>query len=131
MLTSKDNADYLMAQDAIYAINNNTLYEYIDTLGDVGENVEALTQKILEQMDAQEAYEYASDRSGSKIKQLADTINSANTIIGDSQVSLAEVLDSTQYSFEDKIKAYNDLYAAIDALGDDTALEAFKDAYGQ
>ena len=131
MLTSKDNADYLMAQDAIYAINNNTLYEYIDTLGDVGENVEALTQKILEQMDAQEAYEYASDRSGSKIKQLADAINSANTIIGDSQVSLAEVLDSTKYSFEEKIKAYNDLYAAIDALGDDTALEAFKDAYGQ
>ena len=129
ILTSKDNADALMAQDAIYATNNNTLYEYIDTLGDVGENVEALTQKILEQMDAEEAYEYALHPE--RIEQLADTINSANTVIGDSQVSLAEVLDSTKYSFEEKIKAYNDLYAAIDALGDDTALEAFKDAYGQ
>ena len=131
ILTSKDNANYLMVQDALYAKNNNTLYEYIDTLGDVGEGVERLTQNILEQMDAEEAYKYATDESGSAIKRLADTINNANTIIGDSQVSLAEVLDSTKYSLKDKISAYKELYESIEALGDDTLLQSFKEAYSQ
>ena len=131
LLTSKDNADYLMAQDAIYAINNNTLYEYIDTLGEVNDGVEQLTQNILEQMDAEQAYKYACDQSGSAIKQLADVINSSTTLIGDSQVSLAEILDSTQYSLQEKIDAYNDLYSAIDSLGDDTLTQAFQEAYGQ
>lgn len=129
ILTSKDNADYLMVQDAIYAINNNTLYEYIDNLGEVGENVEKLTQNILEQMDAQEAYGYSLNPK--RIEQLADTINNANTIIGDSQVSLAEILDSTKYSMQEKIEAYNELYKSIEALGDDTLLQSFKEAYGQ
>ena len=131
ILTSKGNADFLKTQDAIYATNNNTLYEYIDTLGNVGEGVEQLTQNILEQMDAEEAYKYATDDSGAAIKRLANTINNASTVIEGSQVSLAEVLDSTKYSFEDKIKAYNDLYASIAALGDPVLLDSFESAYGQ
>ena len=131
MLLSKDNADNLMAQDAIYAINNNTLYQYLDTLENVGDGVEKLTQNILEQMDAEQAYQYAKEASGAKIKSLADTINSANKTIGDSQVSLAEILDSTKYSIAEKIEAYNELYKAIDALGDDTLSQSFEEAYGQ
>ena len=34
-------------------------------------------------------------------------------------------------SIEDKIKAYDELYASIDALGDDTLSQAFEQAYGQ
>lgn len=129
ILASQDNADYLMVQDAVYAINNNTLYEYIDTLGQVGNNVEKLTQNILEQISAQEAYQYALHPE--RIQELADTINNANTVIGDSQVALAEILDSTQYSIQEKITAYNQLYDAIAALGDNTLTQSFIDAYGQ
>lgn len=49
------DAKILEAQSAIYALNNNSLYEYIDTLEDAQEGVEKLTQSILENMSAEEA----------------------------------------------------------------------------
>ena len=131
MLTSKDNADYLMVQDAILAINNNTLYEYIDSLDKVADGVESFTQAILESMSAEEAYRYATDKTGTGIKKLVDIINGATTVIEDEQVALATILDSSKYTIAEKIDAYNELSKQIAALGDPTLMKAFETAYGQ
>jgi hypothetical protein len=56
------NAEYRKTQDAIYAINNNTLYERLDLLKQEGtltqsqsSAIESLTQSILEEMSVEEA----------------------------------------------------------------------------
>ena len=54
LLTAKD-ANSLMVQDAVFSINNNTLYEYIDTLEEVNDGVESMTQNILEMLSAEDA----------------------------------------------------------------------------
>ena len=131
LLTNASDAEKLKAQDAIFSINNHTLYTYLDTLGNVGDGVEQLTQSILEQMSAVDAYDYAVEKNGKTIKELADAVNNATTVIEGEQVSLAEVLNSTSYSLKEKIAAYDELYASIEALGDQTILQSFKDAYGQ
>jgi hypothetical protein len=56
------NAEIRQAQDAIYALNNNELYEYIDAQKDSKEMteseataIESLTQTMLEEMSVEEA----------------------------------------------------------------------------
>jgi hypothetical protein len=56
------NAEIRMAQDAIYALNNNELYEYIDAQKDSNKitesqaaAIESLTQSILDEMSTEEA----------------------------------------------------------------------------
>ena len=125
------NADYLEAQSAIFALNNNALYEAVDRLGKVEDGVESFTQSILENMTAQEAWAYAQDESGSRIEQLLKTINEATTVYDNEQVSLASILDSDDIPLRDRIVAYNELEATISSLGDPGLLRSFRDAYQQ
>ena len=131
ILNNKDNADYVQAVDAIYAINNNTLYEYIDSLSDVNDGVEKFTQSILENISAEEAWNLASSDTSDVIAKLVDTVNGATVLVGNEEVTLASILDSTKYSLEEKIEAYNKLYDEIASIGDKTLIDAFRSTYGQ
>jgi len=131
VLSSTDNSDYLQVQDAIFAINNNTLYEYIDSLETVSEGTETFTQSILENLSAQEAYAYATDKTGVKIKELTDTINSATTSLEGNTVAYAEILQSDNYNFSQKIEAYNKLHDVLASVGDPVILTAFEKTYQQ
>ena len=131
ILNNKDNADYLQVVDAIYAINNNTLYEYIDSLGSVNDGVEKFTQNILENLSAEEAWKLASEDTTHAVERLVNAVNDATTIIGDDEVSLATILDSTKYSLQEKIEAYNQLHDEIASLGDKSLIDSFEAAYGQ
>ena len=56
---SSVNSEVVQARDAIYAINNNGLYEYVDSLTNLTDEESSalnnLTQSILENMSAMEA----------------------------------------------------------------------------
>ena len=137
------SAEVLQAQDKIYALNNNELYEYIDSMKESKEitdeaaaATEKLTQSILEEMSVEEAWDYAKDNDGEKVRDLVDSlkdleIQARNTNKELVNVSISEVLTSDDYELKDKVKAYEDAQKALSALGDTAALEAFNDAFIQ
>ena len=126
------NADYLEAQSAIYAINNNTLYSYIDSLDKVNAGVEKFTQSILENLSAQEAWAYANDESGTMIKRLTDIINNSTTWTSSGEeTTYAAIINSDDYTLRERINAYDQLHDSIQSLGDTSLLRSFEQAYQQ
>lgn len=133
------DADILKAQSAIYAINNSRLYEHIDLMkknesitSEQASAVESLTESILSELSVQQAYDYASDTTGTKVQKLVDELSKLDkiqaTINGESTEILAsEILNSDDYNIADKVKAYRQI---ADALADTKeAYTAFKTAY--
>lgn len=127
LLTAKD-ANSLMVQDAVFSINNNTLYEYIDTLEEVNDGVESMTQNILEMLSAEDAWTYANEESGESIKKLVNTLNNASDIEGN---ALVEILNSDESSIKDRIEAYDQLKDVVASMGDPVLFDAFTKAYQQ
>ena len=129
MLTNKDNAEYLKVQSAVRAINNNTLYEYIDSLKDAGNETEAFAQAILNELDAEQQYQYAIESDQHSIKNLVDTIDNATTIINGEKIRWTDLLGSDDYTFKERINAFKELEKAVKSLNDPELLKAFQDAY--
>ena len=117
-----------MVQDAVFSINNNTLYEYIDTLEEVNDGVESMTQNILEMLSAEDAWTYANEESSESIKKLVNTLNNASDIEGN---ALVEILNSDKSSIKDRIEAYDQLKNVVASMGDPVLFDAFTKAYQQ
>ena len=137
------NAEIRQAQDAIYALNNNELYEYIDAQKDSKEltesqasAIESLTQSILEEMSVEEAWAYAKDDNGTKVQSLVQQIQGlvveVKNLDGElEKLNVAEVLMSDDYSLKEQVNAYKETLASLERLGDDAATNAFKDTFAQ
>lgn len=112
------DAEILQAQDAIYALNNNELYEYIDLQKESGKlteeqatAVESLTQSILEGMSAEEAWAYAKDDDGKKVQALARSLQELTMVVKDVNgkmvtLNVGSILNSDDYSLKDQIEAF-------------------------
>lgn len=118
---------YVNARSALYAINNNALYEHIDALKelegadeDALQATESLVQSLLEEMDAEKALALANEENQETIKNLVKELNDLE--------STAVFTDEDQ-SFTDRVKAFRELQ---DALADQTdMLEALNSAYSE
>ena len=130
-----DNA-VRQAQSAFYAINNSTLYNYIDSLTDASEAekaaLESVTQTVLSGLSAKQAYEYAIDETGEKIKNLTDALQDLDKVQREvngrqTGISLVELLDSDDYDLKDKVHAYEEAAKALEYNKE--AYDAFKSAY--
>lgn len=112
------DAEILQAQDAIYALNNNELYEYIDLQKESGKlteeqatAVESLTQSILEGMSAEEAWAYAKDDDGKKVQALARSLQNLTMVVKDVNgkmvtLNVGSILNSDDYSLKDQVEAF-------------------------
>ena len=137
------NAEYRKTQDAIYAINNNTLYERLDLLKQEGtltqsqsSAIESLTQSILEEMSVEEAWAYANDDTGEKMKNLVQTIQNLEVEVTNLEgklenLNVAQVLTSDDFSLKDQVKAYKETLQALEEAGDQAALDAFMENFSQ
>ena len=111
------DSDILTAQAALYANNNNELYNYINSLKEVNQGVEQLTQSLLNELTPAQALAFAEQPE--LISKLVDSLNSLSTTytsLSDSSVkgTAAEVLTSDDYSIVDKVNAYKDAMASLD-----------------
>lgn len=132
ILTSKES-EFLETQSAIYAINNAALYDYVDLLkqqkelsSEAADAAEQLTQGILEQLSATDAYNIAADERATTIKKMVDVIGKLKNEDG---TSLAKILSSSDARLNDQIEAYREIKESIQELGDPKLLDAFKEAY--
>ena len=130
-LMTSNEASMISARDAIYAMNNNTLYEYIDTLGTENKSVETLTQSLLKQLDAYTALDYANNPQ--KVRAVVDALAELKTVVNDTnknlreEVYLTDVLTSDDYSIKDKTEAWREAQKAL--AGNSDALKAFQTQY--
>lgn len=138
VLSSTDNAQYLKTQDAIFAINNNNLYAYIDELKEAGNinketasYVEKFTQNILDNISATDAWAYASDTTASSVKGMVEGLKDITLWAENAQgemeeVNITKILTTDDYGLVDQVKAYKEAQNAISALGDEAAIAAFE-----
>ena len=138
VLNSTDNAQYLKTQDAIFAINNNNLYTYIDKLKEAGDinketasYVEKFTQNILDNISATDAWAYASDTTASAVKEMVEGLKDITLWAKNAQgemeeVNITKILTTDDYGLVDQVKAYKEASNAISALGDEAAMAAFE-----
>ena len=116
------DSEILSAQAQIYAINNNELYQHIESMTDLTNEesiaLRELTQSILEEMNTEQAWGYAQEESADKIKNLANKVK---------DLGIAQLLTSDDASLSSKVEAYrtaiNNLYGYEQ--------EAFKRVYNQ
>lgn len=128
-LTS-NKANMIQARDAIYSMNNAKIYDYIDAMKEskrINEEValatEQLTEKILSQVDAATALEYAEDPS--KIKKIIESLASVRTEDG----YASEILMSDDYDLKEKLQAYEEALVAL--KGDAEALKALQETFNE
>ena len=128
------DAKYVQARDAIYAINNNNIYEQIDALKELNQYssdqlkvTEEITSAIIEQVDAYEAKDLANNPS--RVKELINTINGLTTSIDGETVAYAEMLNSSDYSLAQQVEAYRKLDTALSGFGKE--YKAFSSLYSQ
>lgn len=115
------SAKILQAQSALFAINNNSLYEYIENLKDVKDGVEDVAQSILEAVSPAKALALANDSSATAIKNLVNALNNEHTAI----------LNSDSGSLREHVEAYQALQKSVEAMGDSDITDAFNKVYQQ
>ena len=139
------DTEVLQAQDAIYALNNNELYEYIDLMKEKGElrdeeaaAVESLTQKILEGMSVEEAWAYAKEDDGKKVQKLAQSLQELKMVVKDTngemnELNVGRILNSDDYSLKDQVKAFETTRDSLLQKYSKTSEEfkAFQEAFNQ
>ena len=126
-LTGTDS-DSLAVQSAVIANNNDAIYRYIDTLTNVAEGVEYFTQSIFENMDALNAYRYASEEGRKQLERIVDTINST---VNASGVAYAEIINSEDYTLTERLDAYEQLLATLQQVGDPALVRSLQETYRQ
>lgn len=141
--SSSTDASILQAQSAIYALANNKLYDHIDLLKANGElteensaAVEELTQSIIENMSAEEAWQHVSSGNGQKIKDLTEAwaelnIEATNASGKLTKTGVASILTSDDYSLKDKVNAYKVALQTVRDLNDTVAFEAFSKQFSE
>lgn len=135
LLTDTTSTENLKAQSAFYAMNNQSLYNEIDALKKVNKltddqaiSLEGITQTILENLSATDAYNLANQGG---VDELTDTLSNLQKIIttnvnGDTvAATVSEILDSDDYGLEAKVKAFQEIGAALSG----NELEAFNTAF--
>lgn len=112
-------------RDAFYAYNKNQLYDYIDALKEGSETMaaiseeeaimlEGVTQNLLDNMDAWDAYQYA--QNPEKVRELADTLRSVQ-VNGKQALEVLQGInddEDTEISLKEKVAAYNALKDSLD-----------------
>lgn len=106
LLTSSD-AKWAQARDAIYALNNATLYQ---------ENFAEATQEVVQNLMEQLKVEKALALTSNDIKDLAEATE-----------DYAEILTNEDSALAERVQAYKDIEKALQ--GDADALDAFREAY--
>ena len=139
------SAEVIQAQDAIYATNNSVLYEHIDLLKETTDlreeesaAVEKLSQSILDGMTAEEAWNYAKDESGQKVRNLVNALNTLDYMIEKTngefeKVNASEILTSDDYSLKQQIEAYGQIHdKLLEQFGaTSTEMKAFNESFKQ
>ena len=115
------SGEILKAQSALFANNNNTLYQYIDGLAKVQDGVESVAQSILEAVTPAKALALANEQGAESIQKLVKALNNEN----------AAILNSDSGSLKEHVEAYKELRASVAALDDPELTDAFKSVYRQ
>lgn len=130
------DSDYLTAQSALYAIANNELYQYIDTMKDASEEsdeywkaIEEVTQTMLEGVSPTEAYYYA--QNPEKIQAIVSALSDLKSAYTDTdgviqEAGVAEILNSDDYNIKEKVEAFR---KAKQALAGTSIYDAFMSTY--
>lgn len=128
------DANSVKAKDAVYALGNDLLYKRIDALKETeymsqasAAAIEDLTTSLLDQMSAEEAWQYVNNPD--KMKSLVDMIKGATVTINNMNMQAAEILGSETYALKDQLKAYKQIEAALQK--DKVALEEFTNTWSQ
>ena len=131
----------IQAQAAIYALNNQEIYDNMDILkesksltDDAAASIEGMTQSLMENLTAEEAWEFAEhpDKIAALTEALADLETQAMGVNGKMQeLSSAEVLASDDYSLKDRVEAYQEIVDQLESMGAEYAsvLESFQKEY--
>ena len=130
-LTGTD-ANALKVQDQVFAGAKRSAYEYLDSLvavndayKDLYDSVEDVTNALIENMSANDAFDLWNDKD--KLNDLIDKITKVTS--GIEGMSAAQVINSEDESLVDRTRAYHDISEAL--KGDEAALKAFQQAYQQ
>jgi hypothetical protein len=126
------DAQIKKAQSSLYANAIYNLQEYIDTLKDAEElsssdaaSIEKLTQKMIEEADLSEAFDFADNEQS--VKDLVNSIKSLETEVEGldgklETVSTAEILTSDDYGITQKAEAFRALKQEFGAFSDEYKL---------
>ena len=134
-LLSEDTTDtnFINAQQALYAINNKTLYDFMDNIlsktGDFTSEeltaIESLTQAMLEGVDPTKAYWYA--QNPDQINEIAKSISKLTVNYDGLNKKVAEVLTSEDYNIYEKVKAYREAIKSLDQEQQNLLKEIYPD----
>ena len=121
------NTEYKKFQSAMKAINNNTLYDYIDLLKDtnniteeLAQSTEAVVETMLKQLDTKKALNYVENPQ--EIQKMVDAIKKLKIELKDvSEIEAATILASDDYGITEKARAFRKI---AEALGESS--EAYK-----
>lgn len=99
--------------DNIKSIGNSFLYTSIDKMkennkitDEEASSLETFTSNLIENMNAQQAYELVNDKTGDKVEKFAEAIRKAAIRINGLQQSIGDVLTGEEFNFAEKIEAY-------------------------
>ena len=116
--------DDLAVLSAVRATNNAYLYEEIDELKKTSELTEEqmaatedLGQRILSNLSAQEAYNWATEEGRKNIKALVTQLE---------QLNVGEILTSNDYNLSEQIDAYKKAYKSLEGDARDALREEFR-----
>ena len=114
----------LAVLSAVRATNNAYLYEEIDELKKTSELTEEqmaatedLGQRILSNLSAQEAYNWATEQGRENIKALVTQLE---------QLNVGEILTSNDYKLSEQIDAYTKAYNSLEGDARDALREEFR-----
>ena len=126
------STDDLKVQDQVFTGAKRNAYEYLDSLvavndayKDLYDSVEDVTNALIENMSAKDAFDLWDDKD--KLNNLIDKITKVTSSI--EGMSAAQVINSEDESLVDRTRAYHDISEAL--KGDEAALKAFQQAYQQ
>ena len=119
---------------AMYAINNAYLYEQVDKLKESNDYTdeelkatEKIGERILDNLDAQEAYNFAVNRTGEAIANIISSLGKMNVEVDGKteSVDVAQVLASDNYSLKDQVAAFKEIASHLSGA----SLDAFRLGY--
>ena len=127
--------EVIKAQSAVRAVNNTQLYKQIDKMKEANElneeeaaAVEAVTQALFDEMNAEENWQYAQDTTGQSIERLIKKIREQQIALEDgSEISAATILNSEDYTLKEQVQAFKEIEKSLQ--GDTVALQALRDSY--
>ena len=112
---SNTDADVIQARSTIISANNMQTYKQMDNLrkevlitDSEASAIESLTRSMLENLSTRDAYNIALDEEGTLISNLISSLD---------KLDAAEKLLSSDYTFGEKIEAYDDILESLHNQG--------------